>query len=207
MANIIKATVSIRGTRPLLFHRFGPDAIPLEKQEKSGVSGNDPQEWRKTALVTREGQLYLEPTYVFGSIRDGAKHTSRRRGTLQPYVAATLQILGNQVLVDQWFPNFPNGHTFDIKSVPAPSTDPNMPVYLYVCSVKNPATKGRNVRYRIAASVGWKSNFTILWDATVVSRGEMQASTIDAGRLVGIGDGRSVGFGRFEVESFVVTED
>lgn len=44
MGNILNATVSIKGIRPLLWHAFGPDAIPLEKREKTGVAGNDPEE-------------------------------------------------------------------------------------------------------------------------------------------------------------------
>jgi hypothetical protein len=42
----------------------------------------------------------------------------------------------------------------------------------------------------------------ILFDKTIVSRPEMQSVLNDAGTLVGIGDGRSVGYGRFTVESF-----
>jgi CRISPR/Cas system endoribonuclease Cas6 (RAMP superfamily) len=66
-----------------------------------------------------------------------------------------------------------------------------------VRSVKNPATRARNVRYRVAASKGWTATFTIMWDKTVVAREEMKAAIRDAGMFVGIGDGRSIGFGRF----------
>jgi len=38
------AEVSIEGLRPLLFHVFGPEALPLEKQERTDVTGNDPEE-------------------------------------------------------------------------------------------------------------------------------------------------------------------
>jgi hypothetical protein len=59
MGNIIDVTLCIEGIRPLLFHHFGNHAIPLEKQERSGVPGNDPDEWRESYLATPEGQLYL----------------------------------------------------------------------------------------------------------------------------------------------------
>lgn len=59
IGNLLTAKVQIEGTRPLLWHHFGIDAIPLEKQERSGVSGNDPEEWRKTVLMTSDRQLYL----------------------------------------------------------------------------------------------------------------------------------------------------
>lgn len=192
MANILTATVTIQGTRPLLWHHFGPDALPLEKRERTGVAGNDPEEWKRTVLVTKDGQLYVEPTYIFGCIRDGARHTKKGRGSIQPLVSATLQVVDDQVLVDRWMPEG------------TPEADPSLPVYMDVRSVKNPATKGRNVRYRVAAAIGWTLTFHLLWDATVISRGEMQAVTVDAGRFAGLGDGRNIGFGRFEVTAFDV---
>lgn len=201
MGNILMAKARIRGIRPLWWHRFGPDSIPLEKQERTGVAGNDPEEWRKTALVTKEGQLYLDPSYVFGTVRDGAKHTARKRGSLQPYVAATLQVVDDRILIDRFMPDA-NGVPYNLKTAQVPPEDPDAPVYLDVRSVKNPATKARNVRYRVAASSGWEAEFTLMWDKTVVSRGEMESALRDAGRLVGLGDGRSIGAGRFEVVSF-----
>ena len=70
MNNTVTAIVTIEGTRPLLWNAFTPDAIPLQKREKSGVAGNDPTEWRKTVLMTKGRQLYVEPTYVFGCVAD-----------------------------------------------------------------------------------------------------------------------------------------
>ncbi|HLG72352.1 MAG TPA: hypothetical protein VFE42_20615 [Chloroflexota bacterium] len=192
--NILQARVTISGTRPLLWHAFGPDSIPLTKQEKTGVAGNDPEEWRKTVLVTPDGQLYVEPTYIFGCVRDGARHTKKGRGSIQPLVAATLQILDDRVLVDRWMPEG------------VPPTDPAQPVFLHVCSVRNPATKARNVRYRVAASAGWTLSFTALWDKTVVSRGELESAIRDAGALEGIGDGRRIGFGRFILTEFSILD-
>jgi hypothetical protein len=198
MGSILTATVTVRGTRPLLWHRFGPDALPLEKKEKTGVAGNDPEEWKRTVLKTTDGQLYLEPTYAFGCLRDGAKYTKKGKGSIQSLVTATLQITDDRLLVDRFLPD--NIYPELINAV-------DEPVYLDVRSVRNPSTKGRNVRYRVAASAGWVCAFTIMWDATIVSRGEMQAVVIDAGRLVGLGDGRSIGFGRFTTESFDIHEE
>lgn len=191
--NILTAKVTIKGTRALLWHAFGPDALPLEKQEKTGVAGNDPTEWKKTVLMLPDSrQLYVKPTYVFGTIRDGAKHTKRGRGTVQSFVAATLQVTDNFILVDRYVPQEPV------------TQEPTAPVYLDIQGVKNPATKGRNVRYRIAAAPGWTAEFNLEWDKTIVSRGEMEAVVLDAGRFSGIGDGRNVGYGRFNVISFEV---
>lgn len=202
--NILRAKVSIVGTRVLLFHKFGPDALPLEKQEKTGVAGNNPEEWRATVMVNKEGQLYIDPSYLFSSIRDGAKYTKRGRGSIQGNVAATLQVVDDKVLLDRWMPGFPNGNLCDPKTMPMPSTDDTELVYVDVRGVRNPNTKSRNVRYRVACSKGWRCSFTIEWDKTITDRNQMQAVIIDAGKLSGIGDGRAMGFGRYSVDIFEI---
>ncbi len=191
MSNIVRARIEIRGKRPLLQHAFGPEAIPLEKQERTGVAGNDPEEWRRTCMVTKDQQLFIRGTYVFAAIRDAARHTKKGRGSIQPLVGATLQIEEDRILLDRWLPV-------------SPSTDSADPVYVDVCGVRNPTTKGRNVRYRLACSSGWMCSFTILFDKTIVATEQIKAVLGDAGILVGLADGRSVGYGRFEVEKFSV---
>lgn len=188
----LKAKVSIVGTRDLLFHKFGMDAIPLGKKEKTGVAGNDPEEWKRTYMATKEGQLYIESSYIFGCLREGAKYTKKGRASLQAPLAATLQVIDNRVLLDRFMPE-------------ELTQDSSEDVYLDVRSVKNPATRGRNIRYRVACSPGWRLTFNIMWDATIISRNEMQSVINDAGTLVGLADGRSIGYGRFEVESFEVS--
>lgn len=204
--NILQATVKIRGTRPLFWHKFGRESIPLEKGEKTGVAGNDPEEWRKTIMVTKDGQMYLEPSYVFSTVCAGAKYTKKGRGSIQTSMYATLQVVDNRVLVNRYMPGFPNGHKFDVTSAEVPPEDPDAPIYLDVRAVVNPSTKGRNVRYRVVASPGWECQFTLEWDKTIVSRGEMESSLIDAGKLVGIGNARKIGMGRFEILAFDVME-
>src|SRR5262249_38927174 len=98
------------------------------------------------------------------------------------------------ILIDRFLPEDP---------VP---TDPEELVYIDIRSVRNPSTKGRNIRYRVAASTGWKTEFNIIWDKTVVSRSEMEAVLHDASNLTGLGDGRNIGFGRFDVECFDVSD-
>ncbi|MBX0331279.1 hypothetical protein K2Z83_26880 [Oscillochloris sp. ZM17-4] len=194
MATILTVDVTIQGIRPLLWHSFGPETIPVSgKRERTGVAGNDPDEWRRTVLVTPEGQLYLPASAVFGCLRDGARFTRKGRGSIQPALVATLQIVDEHVVINRFLPE------------PLP-TDVQSPVFLHISSVKNPATKARNVRYRVAASAGWQTRFTLQVDPTVISRGELEAVVIDAGRLVGIGNGRQIGMGRFEVRSFAVRE-
>lgn len=195
MKNLLKATITIKGTRPMLWHRFGPDAIPLEKQERTGVAGNDPEEWKRTVMMNNNRQLYIDPTYIFGMLVAAAKYTRKGKGSIQSAVAATLQIVDERILIPE-------------RIVPEqPVNDPTLPVYLDIRSVRNPTTKARNVRYRIAASAGWTCSFTLQWDKTVVPRGQIEAVIYDAGTLVGLGNGRGIGFGRFEVVSFIIEDD
>lgn len=184
--NVVSAEVRIIGTRALLWHKFGPDTLSLEKKEKTGVAGNDPEEWKRTVLKTDDNQLYFEPNYIFASIRDGAKYTKKGRGTLQTTVSATLQVVSDKILIDRYLPE-------------KITTDENNPVYLDVRSVKNPVTKSRNIRYRVCSSPGWRTKFEITWDKTIISKNEMNAIIIDAGMFSGIGDARSIGFGRYLV--------
>lgn len=194
IGNMLTAKVTITGARPILWHAFGPETLPLTKRERTGVAGNDPEEWKKSVLMTEKRQLFVRPTYIFGALRDGARYTKKGRGSLQALLTATLQVLDDEILLDRFVPPEP---------LPL---DPTASVYLDVQSVKNPTTRARNVRYRVAASAPWELNFTILWDRTVVSRAEMEAVVIDTGRLVGIGDGRTIGYGRFALDHFAVSE-
>jgi hypothetical protein len=194
-ANMLLAEVEICGTRPLLQRTFGPEALPLQKTERSGVAGNDPGEWRRTMLVDANRQLFVLPTYVFGMVRDAAKHTRVGNSSLQSRVAATLQVTDAKILLDRFLPQDSD-----------PTPDRTQPVYIDVSGVKNPATKARNVRYRLAVSAGWKASFTLLWDKTIVTRDQMRAILNDGGALVGLGDGRTIGYGRFTIERFSVLE-
>lgn len=197
VGNIVRARVVIQGTRTMLQHHFGPEAIPLEKAEKSGVAGNNPEEWRATSLVDSEGTLYVLGTYVFGCLRNGAIHTKRGRGTLQAPLVSTLQVEEDIVKLNRSMPSGDITHQSILNPV-----DPEIMVFVYVSSVKNPATKGRNVRYRLATRSGWRCKFTLQWDKTIISREQMKAVLRDSGTFGGIGDGIKIGCGRFEVLTY-----
>jgi hypothetical protein len=193
--SLLIADVKIKGTRPFLFNRFTIDTISLDKKERTGVAGNDPEEWKRTYSATSDGQLYLDSSYIFGCIREAAKYIKSGRASIQTKVTATLQVLTNKALINRYVPRFE-----DI------TQDPTQPVYIDIRSVRNPSTKGRNIRYRLALSEGWETSFQIMWENTLVNRTQMEAVVIDAGKLVGLGDGRSIGFGRFEVVEFDIKE-
>lgn len=101
---ILKATITIIGNRSILFHRFSVDSIPLGKTEKTGVAGNDPEEWKRTVSKTKDNQLYVDSTYVFGCLRDGGKHIKSGKGSIQTKVASTLNVVSDIILLDRFLP-------------------------------------------------------------------------------------------------------
>jgi len=145
------------------------------------------------AGITSDSYFSKPPT-VFAAIRDGGRYTKRGRRTIQAEIIATLQIDEDLVLIDRFLPE------------DEVSRDPNAPVFIDVRGVRMKASGGWNVRYRLAASKEWRTSFRVIWDKTVLSRNELQAACIDAGKYVGIGDGRKIGFGRFEVSRFEVRD-
>jgi hypothetical protein len=195
---IVTARIHIRGRTPLIWNHFGPDALPLEKKVRQGVAGNDPEEWRKTVLVTEQRQLYIEPSYIFACIRNGAARTRHGRGTLQPIVTATLLVENDRILLNRWLPK---------ENLADFTQAEDQPVYLDVRPVKNPATKARNIRYRVAASPGWEAEFKVSWDNTLLSNGQMESVVRDAGQFAGVGDARNIGRGRFDVVSFELLKE
>lgn len=194
-----KATVSIRGVSPLIWHAFNVNAISTERKEKTGVAGNNPEEWRDTVLCDKDGRLFITKNYIFGCLRAAAQHTKVGKGNLKSKVGATLQVLGsNDIYVSNRKLPKP---LQDLKSDEL-STSPKSEVYLDICSVVNPSTKGRNIRYRVASSPGWILEFQIGWDTTIVGEKHMESVLKDAGTLIGLADGRSIGNGRFVVDSW-----
>lgn len=186
------AHVHIRGTRPFIFNRFTEEsiALPNEKKELQGVAGKNPEEWKKTFNSTAEGQLYIDGSYIHRCLINAAKFTKRG---LQAQLAATLETVDDYIFFkNRTIPQ-------DLNEI---SRDSNHEVYIDVRSVKIPRTSGRHIRYRLAVSKGWELNFSIIWEATIVGKELMESVCIDAGLLVGIGDNRVNGFGRFEVLEF-----
>lgn len=194
-----QAKVKIRGTRPLQFHAFGIHALDGGRKEKTGTAGNDPSEWRKTVLAMPDGQLYITRPYIFGCLKNGGKHEKVGKGSLLPKVAATLQVCGSDKIpiIGRKLP----GSIDSIKNEDL-STNPEDPVYLNIAGVRNPSTKARNIRYTICCCTGWELEFHIMWDVTMISENSMEAICISAGSFEGLGDGRSIGNGRFEILSF-----
>lgn len=200
MSTMSQMHIRIEGYRELLWHHFSVEALtssPQGRRKRPGQAGNDPTEWRRTALVTDRGQLYIERMAVFGALREGARYTRDGRSTLQGPLAATLEVLDDRILIDRWFPGYPGAEPFDLRHVEALPIDAREAVYLDIRGVRNPSTKMRNIRYRVATRPGWHAEFRLRWNSTVLSETQLLAIVHDTGEFVGLGSGRSLGLGRF----------
>lgn len=197
MKKYVTAKVLIRGNRPILFHAFREEVLTQTKKVRSGSQGNDPNEWKQTVKMDDKRQLYVSHLDLFAMLKNAGRFTKIGRGTIKDLVGATLQVVGKTFpLIDRFVPI---EEEID--------RNENKPVFLHVCSVKNPATKGRNLRYRVAAKEGWEIEFKILWDESILSRELMKGVIEDAGILEGFMDGRNIGYGRFEMISFDILDN
>ncbi|MEM0979957.1 MAG: hypothetical protein AAGH78_06745 [Cyanobacteria bacterium P01_H01_bin.58] len=197
--NIVTARLTIKGNRTLLTNRFSSAAIPLERRNRSGVAGNNPMEWKQTALLTPKRQFYLPGTYIFSCLREAAIFTTGKQRT-QREVAATLQVKESVILIENRFlPEEP----FYIEQQ---EVRVRPEAFIDVAVVRNPKSGARNVRYRAATSPGWQCSFHLMWDQTVIPQPLLESICLDAGALVGLADGRNLGYGRFDVQKFEVIQ-
>lgn len=189
----VKAKIAVKGTKPLLFHTFPIDTLSSGKS-RSGSAGKDEEEWKSTVLMTGERQLYVMGCYIVGAIKSAGKLIKVGKGNMMKKIESCLECLEDVVL---------------LKDLYVPKEDqltrsPMDNIYLDVRSVVNPSTKGRNLRYRVAAKAGWEISTAVEWDDSIVSKENIKECIVNAGLYEGIGDGRRIGFGRFALISFEV---
>lgn len=187
----VAAKIKIEGIKPILFHTFPIDTLDSGRGRK-GSTGKDEEEWKSTVLMNEKRELYILSSYIIGAIREGGKHIKVGKGSLSKKVGSSLECSDDRIFLDGL-------KVPEEKELTKLTTDP---VYLDIRSVVNPATKGRNLRYRIAAKPGWSFSTIMYWDDFAVSKEHMKVAVESAGIFDGIGDGRKIGFGRFKLISF-----
>lgn len=190
---MLKIYVEIIGTKSLLFHKFNLDAITAITKAKSGNKGNDSEEW-KNSFFEKKNKIYIPSSYLLAAFRNGAINTKLGRGSIQKtwVSAANIEeeiVFSNRSIWDNW-------QESTIENVPKESTSP---VYIDIRAINNPNTKGKNIRYRVALSPGWEFKFTLLIDDNLISLAHAKKVIEDTGKLQGLCDGRTLGYGRFDV--------
>lgn len=189
----VGAKISLKGTRPLLIHAFPLSGLDSNKS-KSGSAGKNADEWKDTSLIhPKTRHLFFYGSYILGTIKEGGKYIKVGKGSLAKKIQATLECADDQIIIK-------NRIAPEEKNMPIGDSTEN--VYIDIRSVVNPMTKGRNLRYRLAAKAGWECSTTVYWDDFAISKEQAKHAIELAGSLVGIGDGRTIGFGRFELMEF-----
>jgi len=191
----MKATVKIIGNKPIVFHKFNLEVITQMAKPKEGSAGNNPNEW-KSSFWQENGRIFIPDHYIFSALKNGSVYTKVGRGSIQKsWVSAIVVETPKCFLNREIFADFEKISPEDIPQ------DSSKPVYVDIRMVANPNTKGRNVRYRLACSPGWETEFTISIDKTVVSQAQVKKVIEDTGKFIGLSDTRALGHGRFDVTS------
>jgi len=181
-------TVEIRGTSPLLIHRFHEDSEQAKPTRRMVVQQRDPlAEATKAAYIAGDGTFYFSAFSIPNCMANaGANHKMRgSRKTLRFIVPSAVRIQAETITIL-------NGDgpakRFEVDSRP----------------VTIPATKGRIMRYRPRFDV-WGAKFTLLLDENALSIEDAHKLLEEAGQYIGIGDFRPEKrgpFGCFRVVHF-----
>lgn len=181
--------IKIKSICPMLHH--GAQAVGMQEQslkKKGGtaLTGN-PDEWKDTIYYKDGIGIYLPAMSFEACIKNAAKQFKiTGRATATKYVDSGV------FCIDEYLPFLVNGKP--IMSLDDPR------IVIDKRTVKNPSTKGRNVRYR-AKFDEWASSFKILVHADDYLSDKLLSEIIVYGGLyVGVGDYRPK-FGRFNLVS------
>ena len=180
--------VEIRGTMPLLIHRFNEDAEAAKKTRRVEVTQRDPrEEATKNAYIATDGTYYFNAFAIAGAMGNaGASHKSTgSRKSLRYVVPSAVRVPMDAITIL-------NGDgpakSFEVDSRP----------------VTIPATKGRVMRHRPRFDQ-WGARFEMLVDDNLLSVEMAHQLLQEAGQSIGIGDFRPEKrgpFGTFRVAHF-----
>jgi len=190
----------IKGVKPFLFHKFNIESLTNVSKPREGTTGNNFNEWKNSFFYDGQ-QLYMPSSYMFAALKNGAVNTKVGRGTIQKTFISAVTLLDEKIYFNR---NMFEGWT-DMEPENTP-VDSSLPVYIDIRMVSNPNTKGKNVRYRVAMSAGWECSFMFEFDESLISQSQMKKIVADTGKLQGIADGRTLGYGRFEVLEFEIMD-
>jgi len=177
--------VEIESISPMLHHgsqSVGMEEISMKKKGGTALAG-DSEEWKKTIYFDEKFGVYLPATNVEAALIEASKQFKITGRT-----TATKFFKSGVFIMDDMLDFSVEGKRI---------TDLN-DVTIDKRTVKNPATKMRNTRYR-AIFRQWKSKFKIMISADDYITKDLLKNIIDyAGLYVGLNDYRPR-FGRFKL--------
>lgn len=187
------------GTTAFLYNKFNIENVSKKVKTKSGSAGNDPEEWKDKIWVDNL-DLFVPAYYIFGSVTEGAHYVKEGKGSIKKKLMGCMIVKGEKFYMNRKLPK--EIEKLETEEMPR---DSSQDIYLDIRAVKNPMTKGKNVRYRLALKAGWEIDVCFEWDDTVLSRDNIKQAVEHAGKFVGVGDARLLGYGRYKCENIVIT--
>lgn len=180
--------VEIRGTSPLLIHRFGEDAEQAKATRRVEVNTKDPrEEARKVAYIAPDGTFFFSAFAIPNAMGNaGSNHKAKgTRKTLRYVVPSAVRMTTDTVTI---LNGAGPANDFEVDARP----------------VTIPATKGRIMRYRPRFDC-WGAQFDLVVNDDLLSVDMAHQLLQEAGQQIGIGDFRPEKrgpFGTFRVTRF-----
>lgn len=180
--------VEIRGTTPLLIHRFGEAAETGKQSRAAMVADVEPrEEARKVAYIAADGSFYFNAFSIPAAMGNaGANHKMRgTRKTARYVVPSAIRLTSDTITI---LNGSGPAKDFEVDSRP----------------VTIPATKGRVMRHRPRFNQ-WGAEFDLIVNDTLLTVELAQQLLQEAGQQIGIGDFRPEKrgpFGTFRVVKF-----
>lgn len=180
--------IEIRGTAPLLIHRFTEDAEQAKASRRIVVTDRNPrEEATNAAYIAKDGTFYFNAMSIPNAMSNaGSSHKMRgSRKSLKFIVPSAVRVTSEAITILNG-----NGPAKDFEVDARPVTIP--------------ATKGRIMRYRPRFDE-WGAKFTLSLDDQSMDAETAHQLLNEAGQFYGIGDYRPEKrgpFGTFRVVHF-----
>lgn len=184
LSNPYVAHVRIVGTAALLFHRWSVDSVAAKAKAAKGSAGKKTDDHESYVQRNDDGEICLPGEYVRMSIVNAAKYRqdprSPRKSAMDLYKSGVLSLT-------------------ECASLGTKDWD-------YLDRRRVVIQRNAVTRERPAFKSGWAVEIDLLVILPeYIPPVELQATLVDAGRLVGVGDFRPT-FGRFAITSFKCLE-
>lgn len=198
--------VSVKGTAPLIQHRFPmPDLETMSKGGSKTSGAKDyTQEWIEYFYLDSKGQIYQPANHFEGAMVKAAvnfKITGKRGKTYKDLFKAAVYVQPDNIPHEGFFFEKNGSGKNGVYTLDNVSTDADDPLYLDMRPVV--VQRARVVRIRPTFKPGWTLDFEIECLDEQLDSGLIQDVLTHAGKQVGIGDYRPR-FGRFDVVKFEV---
>lgn len=177
--------ISIEGISPLIFNtRQREIELEMKKLKKDELDAWEDANWSRKAEKNSNGEISIPTRWVRKAFIDSCQGTQ-----LVPYFATSKKNTYTKYAMTYLFENC----TFSCKEKDL------KPYGSYVGATgKRSSSKIWRIRPMIK---NWKTDFEIVDPLSKINESDLSEILTYMGALVGIGDGRSLNFGRFELKS------